>query len=455
MNITVIGSGYVGVVSAACFCEFGFNVCIVDTDKQRLEMIKNGDIVFNELGLNQMLQKHETNECLSFTDDLRTAIGLSDVVVITVSTTKANEPVSDLSNLHQVTQQVALALNKDHYTAVIIKTSVPVGTCTIIADNFGFTRPDLVPGEQYDIVANPGFLREGAAIYDFMTPSRVLIGFNSHSAKAKGVIEMLYSSIIALKIPFIYSNFETVELIRLASIGFIVTKMAFINEIADLCSRTGADISALLRGIALDQKIGNKALEVSPGFGGVSYPKAARVLLKTANSLGIDLKIVSGAIESNCERIAKIKDKIISLICDEPTNISFKQIAILGLSFKPLTDDIRESASIFVINDLLESKAKVNLYDPLFKPQSKTIQKIPENILKNENFLITESIYEAVNQSDIAVIMTHWPEFRASNLKKIQELMNKKKNAKPIILDYRNMFTKSEMAGFEYIFQGH
>jgi UDPglucose 6-dehydrogenase len=233
--------------------------------------------------------------------------------------------------------------------------------------------------------------------------------------------------------------------------------MAFVNEVADLCSRTGADISALLRGIALDQRIGNKALEVSPGFGGISYPKAAKTLLKVADSLGVDLKIVSSAIKSNSERIAKIKDKILNLICDDPSSASSKQVAILGLSFKPLTDDIRESASVFAIKDLLDSKVKVNLYDPMFKPNSKTIKKIPENILQNENFRVTESIYEAVNQSDIAVIMTHWPEFRSSNLKKIHELMNKKTNAKPIILDYRNMFTKSEMAtaGFEYIFQGH
>jgi UDPglucose 6-dehydrogenase len=454
MNVVVVGSGYVGAISATCFCEFGLDVCIVDTDEQRLEMLKNGDVVFNELGLVQMLQKHKISGCLKFTNNLRMAVEQSDVVVVTVSSTVFGGATTDLSSFHKTIQQIALSLSKNHYTAVIIKTSVPVGTCTIIADNFKFARPDLISGDHYDIISNPGFLRAGAAIHDFMTPNRVLVGLNSDSAKAKEAISKIYQSLIAMKIPFVYSNFETVELIRLASIGFIVTKMAFVNEIAELCSKTGADIDALLRGIALDQRIGNKALEVSPGFGGASYPKAVRTLLKVADSLGVDLKIVNGAVKSNDERIAKIKSTIINLICDDFSNICSKQIAILGLAFKPLTDDIRESASIFVIEDLLESQAKVHLYDPLFKPNSKNIQKIPEKILQNENFRVTESIYEAVNQSDIAVIMTHWSEFRSSDLKKIQELMNKKASESPIILDYRNMFTKSEMVDFEYIFQG-
>jgi UDPglucose 6-dehydrogenase len=351
-------------------------------------------------------------------------------------------------------EQIALSLKNDGYTGIIIKTSVPIGTCSIISKNMRYMRPDLVPGEHYDIIANPGMLREGSAVHDFMSPSRILIGLKSDSPKAKDMISKIYASQMKLNIPFVYSDFETIELIRAATIGFIVTKMAFINEMAELCDRCGADINMLIKGISFDNGIGSKYFRVSPGIGGTSYPRTARILADTASSFGMDLHIISSALVSNNVRVSGIKDKIMRLIADENGNGIGKRVSILGLSFKQLTSDIRESASIFVIQELLKEGVEVYAYDPLYKLDSEEISQIPQELLANKNFHLAESVYEAVTQSDIAVIMTNWSEFMSLDFKKIHELMNKKPGDKPVILDYRNMFTKSEMGDFKYVSQG-
>jgi UDPglucose 6-dehydrogenase len=315
-------------------------------------------------------------------------------------------------------------------------------------------RPDLGVGENYDIIANPGLLREGSAIHDFMSPNRVLIGLETDSSKARALISNVYASLINLNIPFVYSNFETIELIRSATVGFIVTKMAFINEMAELCDRCGADINTLIKGISLDSGIGSKYFRVSPGVGGTSYPRTARILSATASSLGLDLHIINSALFSNKVRISGIKEKIVRLIADENGSCEGKRVSILGLSFKQLTSDIRESASIYVIQDLLASNIEVCVYDPLYKPGSEDIQKLPRAIVQNRNFYIAESVYDATAQSDIAVVMTNWGEFMSLDFKKIHELMNKKPGEKPIILDYRNMFVQCELNDFRYISQG-
>lgn len=453
MHITIVGGGYVGLVSAICFCEFGFNVSIVDLNESRLEKLKNGIPTVCEIGLEQGLKKHSKSKSLSFSNDISDSIKDTDAVIIAVATTKPGGIDSDLSNLHETIREIALSLPNDRYIGIFIKTSVPVGTCSIVANNFRFMRPDLIPGKDYDIIANPGFLREGSAIHDFMTPNRAVIGTESNSSKALELSSKIYDSLLKMNVPFIYTNFETAELIRSATIGFISTKMAFINEMADLCDRVGADINSVIKGIALDQGIGCKSLRVSPGIGGTSFPRTIRILSNTADSLGLDLDVLNGVIKSNTERLSNIKDRIIKLIEDE-NSISSKRVAILGLSFKPLTSDIRESASVFVINDLLNLGIQVYAYDPLFKPGSKENRKLSEKILSDSNFHLSDSVYEAVNQSDIVVIMTNWAEFVSLDFVKIHELMNKKIGENPVILDYRNMFSKSDLPNFNYISQG-
>ncbi len=453
MHITIVGGGYVGLVSAICFCEFGFNVSVVELNDARLEKLKKGIPTVCEVGLDQGLQKHLKLNSLNFSDNISDSIENSDAIFIAVATTKPGGEDSDLSILHNSIKETALSIPSDRYIGIFVKTSVPVGTCSLIANNVKFMRPDLIPGKHYDIIANPSFLREGSAIHDFITPNRAVIGTKSDSSKARELSSKIYASLINMKVPFVYTNFETAELIRAATIGFSATKMAFINEMADLCDRVGADINTVIKGLALDQGIGYKSLDVSPGIGGTSFPRTIRILSNTADSLGLDLEVLNGVIKSNTDRISNIKDRIIRLIEDKDPILS-KRIAILGLSFKPLTSDLRESASIFVINDLLNLGIPVNVYDPLFKPGSKEIQKISEKILNDKNFHISDSVYEAVNQSDIAVIMTNWAEFTSLDFVKIHELMNKKIGENPIILDYRNMFSRSDLQNFNYIPQG-
>ncbi len=454
MKVAVIGGGYVGLTSAVCYCEFGFDVLLIEKDKDRLELLKKGISASSEIGLESGLQKHLRNGAIHFSETIEDDISNVDAIVISVATTTPNGPDSDLTTLHEVIQEIALSLTADKYIGIFIKTSVPVGTCTIIANNMRFMRPDLTPGKHYDIIANPSFLREGSAIHDFINSNRVLVGLeNENSKEAKKLTLNLYASLVNLGVPFIFTNFESAELIRAATIAFITTKMTFINEIAELCDRVGANINTVIRGIALDQGIGYKAFQITPGFGGTSYPRTVRILANTANNLGLDLNILNSVISANTKRISSIKGRIINIIQDNEGIIN-KKVAIFGLSFKPLTSDIRESASIFVIRDLLSEGLDVSVYDPAYGLKSKEIKKIPQDILENEKFHLEESAYDAANQSDIIVIMTNWAEFMTLDFKKISELMNKKQNEKPVILDYRNMFSKTDLSDFEYISQG-
>ncbi|MDR1390932.1 MAG: nucleotide sugar dehydrogenase [Holosporales bacterium] len=454
MQITVVGGGYVGLVSAICFCEFGFNVQIVESSPERFKKLKGGVSPVYEAGLEQSLQKHLAADLLTISNSVTNLTRESDAIVVAVSTRNSMEEDLNLSALHKAMKEISFSLSENKYVGIFIKTSVPTGTCSIIANNTKFIRPDLISGKHYDIIANPGFLREGTAICDFMNPNGIIIGLESNSKKAKDLVEKVYASLLDAKIPFLYTNFETAELVRSTTIGFLATKMAFINEIADLCDRTGADIDVVIKGISLDQGIGPKNLAISPGFGGTSFPKTLRILSNTASSLGIDLKILNGVIKSNIERISNIKNRIVALIEDEAP-LSSKKVTILGLSFKPLTNDIKDSASIFVIRDLLNSEICVHMYDPVFIPDSLEVSKIPTDILENKNFFLAESVYDAVNQSDIAVIMTNWAEFMSLDFNKINELMNKKPKSNPILLDYRNMFSKFDLQNFNYISQGN
>jgi UDPglucose 6-dehydrogenase len=292
-----------------------------------------------------------------------------------------------------------------------------------------------------------------------MEPNIVLVGMGNESASAKNTMLKMYATIAASKVPFVFTSYETAEIIRAGTIGFSAIKMAYINEIADVCSRCGADINTVIRCITSDHRIGSKAFRVSPGFGGTSFPRTVRVLSDTAKSLGINMSIVNAAIKSNTSRITSIKPQIMKLLGDTngktlPIAVR-RKVAVLGISFKPLTSDIRESPSILVIGDLLtEEYVEVCAYDPFFKPSCNKNQDVPAAIMEHKNFRIVESVYDAISQSDIVVIMTNWNEFVALDFKKVGELMNKPPHSKPIILDYRNMFKPENMKAFHYISQG-
>ncbi len=440
MNITVVGGGYVGLVSAVCFCEFGFDVCLVEQNPKRLENLKIGKSTVYEPGLDIILHKHIANKRLVFSDDLAGTVVNSDAIMVAVSTTLSIDTDLDLALLNSTINVIASALVKGKYVGIFIKSSVPVGTCSIIADNIRFVRPELIVGQDYDVIANPTFLREGTAIKDFMSPDIELIGLNKESLKAKEMIEALYATLLNLEIPIIYANFESVELARSVIIALAATKMAFINEIKEICARTVADINVVIKSLTIDQKLGANSLLISPGIGGSSFPRNMRILLNFANSLGVDLKILDGALKSNTNQIRKISEKIINMIIDnEPLN--YKRVTIFGLTYKAQTNDIRESASLIVIERLLSEGISVYLYDPAYKPNSDYLERIPKDVIENKKFHLTNTPYEAVAQSDILVVMTAWPEFNSLNYEKIRELMCKKNGKQPVILDYKNVIT--------------
>ena len=438
MNITVVGGGYVGLVSAVCFCEFGFKVCLVEQDSKRLENLKNGKSTVYEPGLDVMLCKHIQNKQLVFSGDLAGMVANSDAIMIAVSTTLSIDTDLDLALLNSTISVVASALVKGKYVGIFIKSSVPLGTCSIVADNIRFIRPELIAGQDYDVIANPTFLREGTAIKDFMSPDLEFIGLNTESLKAQEMIKILYETLLKLNIPFIYANFESVELARSVVIAIAATNMAFINEIKEICARTVADINVVIKSLMIEQKLRSNSLLISPGVGGSSFPRNVRILLNIANSLGVDLKILDGVLKSNAEQIRKISDKIINMIIDhEP--LSSKRATIFGLTYKAQTNDIRESASLIVIERLLNEGISVYLYDPAYKPNSDYLERIPKNVIEHEKFHLTNTPYEAVVQSDILIVMTAWPEFYSLNYKKIRELMCNKNGKQPIILDYKNI----------------
>ena len=438
MNLTVVGGGYVGLVSAVCFCEFGFEVCLVEQDSKKLELLKVGKSTLYEPGLAPILHRHIENKRLVLSDDFAGMVANSDAIMVAVSTSPSQDIDLDLTLLNQTIKVIASALIKGKYVGIFIKSSVPVGTCSIVAENIRFIRPDLIAGQDYDVIANPSFLREGSAIQDFMSPDIQLIGLNRESIKAKEMIEKLYSTLLNLKIPFIYANFESIELARSAIIALASTKMAFINEIKEICERTDADINVVTKSLRLEKKLGANSLVVSPGIGGSSFPRNMRILLKLANSLGVDLKILDGAIKSNTQQINKIAKKIINMISDDEP-LSSKRVTIFGLAYKAQTNDIRESASLLVIKQLLNEGISVYLYDPAYKPNSDYLERIPKNVMENKNFHLTNTAYEAVIQSNILVIMTAWPEFNGLNYEKIKELMCKNNGKQPIILDYKKV----------------
>jgi UDPglucose 6-dehydrogenase len=458
MVITVIGCGFIGSVTAVCLCEFGFQVSLYDDNQAQLEDLKNNISPANEPGVEQALARHSAAGQLVFADDMHDVVHKSDIVIIAVPTLNANSD-ADMSCLHDTIRRVVIYLSNTRYTAVVIKTNIPIGAGSIIADNAQSLRTDLKLGKDYDIITNPGILREGSAIQDFMAPNVVLVGTDNNSATAKSMMLKMYATIAASEVPFVFTSYETVEIIRAGTIGFSAIKMAYINEIADICSKCGADINTVVSGIASDHRIGSKNLRVSPGFGGTSMPRTTRLLSNAAKALGLDMLTIDAAIKSNTSRIASIKLQIMRLLDDAngkalPIGIK-RKIAILGLAFKSFTSDIRESPSLFVIKNLLaEESVDVWLYDPFFKPSYNKAHVIPTEIMDHRNFRTVESVYDAISQSDIVVILTNWEEFITLDLKKVRELMHKPPYSKPIILDYRNMFDPVRMKAFNYVSQG-
>jgi len=427
MNIGIIGMGYVGLVTAACFAEFGVFVTCIDKDKKRIRSLKEGFIPFFEPGLEEFVQRNIKQGRLTFSTDIAEAVRSSLVIFIAVGTPPRGDGTADLKYVEEVAKEIASNLNG--YRVIVTKSTVPVGTGDRIRKIVSKHRKEQV---DFDIVSNPEFLREGSAIEDFMRPNRVVIGANS--AQAISIMKDLYKPLYLIETPFVITNIESAELIKYASNSFLAMKISFINEIANLCEKVGADVHMVAKGMGLDQRINPKFLHPGPGYGGSCLPKDTLALLKMAEEHGVDLGIVDATIRAN----ERQQDSITKKIKDAMGPIKGKTIAILGLSFKPNTDDVREAPSLNIIKQLLKEKAKIRAYDPVSMKSTQSI--LPD-------ITYCKDPYDAVKDANALVIVTEWNQFRNLELDKLKRLLKE-----PYFFDLRNIYEPQKLKdkGFKY-----
>ena len=428
MRIAVIGSGYVGLVSGACFSEFGVEVTCVDQDAGKIEGLMRGEMPIYEPGLDQLVATNVAARRLSFTTDLAAAVKQADAVFIAVGTpSRRGDGHADLSYVFAAGEEVARAL--DGYTVVVTKSTVPVGTGRKVSEILHRVRPD----GSFDVVSNPEFLREGSAIGDFMRPDRVVIGAESEPARA--VMRELYRPLFLNETPILFTTIETAELTKYAANSFLATKISFINEIADLCEKVGADVQDVAKGIGLDGRIGRKFLHAGPGYGGSCFPKDCLALVKTAQESHAPLSIVEAVIRVNENRKAAMAERIIHACAG---SVKGKTLAILGVTFKPNTDDMRDSPSLVIIPALQRAGASIRAFDPEGMEEA-------AKLLQNVDF-VTDA-YDAMTGADALVILTEWNEFRALDLPRVKSLLRT-----PTVVDLRNIYKSEDMssAGFYY-----
>ncbi len=428
MHIAVIGTGYVGLVSGACFAEFGVDVTCVDVDGKKIEKLNNGIIPIYEPGLDTIVKKNVEAGRLHFTTDIRTAVQQALVVFLAVGTPPKPDGSPDMSYYRQAANDVADSMNG--YKVLVTKSTVPVGTGKWLRD---FVQANLPLETEFGIASNPEFLREGAAITDFMRPDRVVIGSNDD--RAIDVMKDLYRPLFLIETPIVITSLEAAELIKYAANAFLATKITFINEVANLCDAIGCDVHDVARGMGMDNRIGRKFLHPGPGYGGSCFPKDTRALTTVADQYGVETLIVDAVIEANERQRDAMIPKIERLVGD----LNGKRVGMLGLSFKPETDDMRESPAIDIINALLKRGASVKAYDPVAMEESR-------HFITGIEYAADE--YDAIRGADVMVILTEWNQFRALDLERVKKLLNA-----PKIADLRNVYEPKEMRamGFEYV----
>ena len=428
MRIAMIGTGYVGLVSGTCFSEFGVDVVCVDKDARKIELLHQNVMPIYEPGLDEMVADNVKAGRLSFTTDLKGAVRDADAVFIAVGTpSRRGDGHADLSYVYAASEEIADAMTG--YTVVVTKSTVPVGTGDEVEAIIRKRRPDA----DFDVVSNPEFLREGSAINDFMRPDRVVIG--TESEKARAVMKQLYRVLYLIETPIVFTSRRTSELIKYAGNTFLATKITFINEIADLCETVGADVHDVARGIGLDGRIGKKFLHAGPGYGGSCFPKDTLALVKTARDFGTPLKIIEAVVAVNEQRKKAMAERVIAA-CGG--SVVGKTVAVLGLTFKPNTDDMRDSPSLDIVPALKTAGAIIRAFDPEGMEEAKKL--LPEITYCNDS-------YETLDGADCLVIVTEWNEFRALNLDKVKAALRV-----PVVVDLRNVYDPEEMrqAGFIY-----
>lgn len=429
MRIAMIGGGYVGLVSAACFAEFGTEVSLVETDAGRLALLREGRIPIHEPGLDRLFAENLAAGRLSLGDDLRTALRGVEAIFIAVGTpARRGDGHADLSFVYAAAEQIAQAMSG--YAVVVTKSTVPVGTGRRIAEIMRAARPDL----DFDVASNPEFLREGSAISDFMRPDRVVIGADSD--RGREVLRQLYRPLYLIEAPIVFTGIETAELIKYAANAFLALKITFINEMADLCERAGADVHDVARGMGLDGRIGRKFLHPGPGFGGSCFPKDTLSLSRIAQDYGAPSRLVETVVTVNDARKSGMAARIIAAAGKSVRGLT---IAVLGLTFKPETDDMRESPAVPIISRLVEDGAKIRAFDPEGMDQARPL--LPEGITYCRDAL------DAADGADVLVVITEWNEFRALAPSRIRAAMRGR-----TIVDLRNVYDPMAMreAGLDY-----
>ena len=428
MRVAMIGTGYVGLVSGACLADFGHHVTCVDKDAAKIAALQRCEIPIYEPDLDRIVESNAREGQLDFTTDLGKPVAEAEVVFIAVGTpSRRGDGHADLSYVRAVAREIAVAL--DHFTVVVTKSTVPVGTGDEVERIVQEARPDA----DFAVVSNPEFLREGAAIRDFKHPDRIVIG--TDDARARRVIAELYRPLYLNQAPILYTGRRTAELIKYAANAFLATKITFINEIADLCEQLGANVQDVARGIGLDNRIGSKFLHAGPGFGGSCLPKDILALLKTAQDQATPLRIVETVAAVNHARTRGMARKVVSAVGD----LRGKTIAVLGLTFKPNTDDMREAPSIPLVTALLDFGARVRAYDPVGVEQARSL--LPD-------VTFCDGPYACAQGADAVVIVTEWEQFRALDLDRLKTAL-----AAPIVVDLRNIYQPEDMIGRGFVYE--
>jgi UDPglucose 6-dehydrogenase len=430
MRIAMIGSGYVGLVSGACFAQFGHDVVCIDKEADKIARLKRGQIPIYEPGLERLVSDNARAGRLDFSTNLADAVRKADAVFIAVGTpTRRGEGHADLTYVYAAAAEIAAAI--DHYTVVVTKSTVPVGTGREVARIIR----EAQPGADFDVASNPEFLREGAAIEDFMKPDRVVIGVESQ--RAREVMSHVYRPLNLIQTPMVFTNIETAEVTKYAGNAFLATKITFINEIADLCEKVGADVHDVARGIGLDGRIGRKFLHPGPGFGGSCFPKDTLALVHTAREVGAPQTVVEQVIEVNNARKKRMAQKVIDFCGGSIAGLS---LGVLGVTFKPNTDDMRDAPSLDIVPALQRAGGRVMAFDPEGMEEA-------AKLLPGVTFARTA--YEAAKDADVLVVITEWHEFRGLDARRIKEAMRT-----PRIVDLRNIFDPAEMRGLGFTYEG-
>ncbi len=427
MKISVIGTGYVGLVSGACFAELGIDVVCVDINEQKVEELKKGIIPIYEPGLEDIVLRQTAAKRLSFTVDTKSAVTDSEAVFIAVGTPPREDGYADLSYVYKVAKQIAKNLNG--YTLVVTKSTVPVGT----AQEIKRIILEQNPNADFDVVSNPEFLREGSAVKDFMHPDRILIGCETQ--RARDVMGALYSCFSKDAVPILYTTPETSEISKYAANAFLAMKITFINEIADLCEQTGGNVQEVSKALGMDARIGKGFLNAGPGYGGSCFPKDTRALTQNGRLHNAPQTIIEQVMAVNYARQAAMADRVVQACGGD---IKGKRVGILGVAFKPETNDVREAPSLVIIDQLQAAGAIISAYDPIAMEEAK-------KVLQDVNWC--DNSYDAAKDSDILVIVTEWSEFKTLNMSKVKAVMKR-----PCILDLRNIYQSEDMAqlGFNY-----